>query len=258
MIEGYQFPRIHRDDFKPIYVQVADMLIDYATKNNLKPGDPLPSENQLLSLLQVSRNSIRLAMDRLVKMDFAVKKRGQGTYIKPQEHFVNLDFNQGFEGSLYKLGIETTNILIEKTPVTKPSDWMDGLTPIKDDNIYLVRRVKKIQDEIIALEDRILPLHIIKRYTKEELEKENLNPNLLERYSDTTTKKFKYYFSANPLVQDEANALNLDQGAVLLQRVGEYFNCAGECIMHGRHIFSSTKINVSYEFERGEHNWHLT
>ena len=258
MTNDFQFPQVDRESFTPIYVQVAEMLIAYATQMNLQPGDALPSENRLLSLLGVSRNSIRQAMERLVQMDFAVKKRGRGTFIKPREESVNLDSTQGFEGTLNKLGIETVNLPISREPVTSPLAWAEGLVPIMNGDAVLIRRVKTIRGERCVLEDRVLPRFITRRYTDEELETENVNPVLLERYRDSTCRQFRYYFKALPLEQDEAEALGKQPGTVLMQRIGEYFNMAGECIMHGRHVFASNTINVRYEFMRGETHWRLT
>ena len=234
------------------------MIIEYAKHLDLKPGDALPSENRLLSMLDVSRNSVRQAVDRLVKMDFAVKYRGQGTFIKKREHSINLDLTQGFEGTLYKLGIEVENRIVEKKIIDKGVDWINGLEMVKSDKPMLVRRIKLSGGKVLALEDRILPRRVVERYSENELDKENINPNLLEKYPDTDAIKMKYYFISKPLTQEEADILKMKRGASFLQRIGEYYNSAGDCFMVGRHIFVAAQIHVSYEFEKIADSWRLT
>lgn len=258
MTDDYQFPQVDRKSFKPIYVQVAEMILEYAQHLGLNPGDALPSENQLLAHLDVSRNSIRQAVDRLVQMDFAIKRRGQGTFIKSWKRDIRLDFTQGFEGSLYKRGIQADNELVALTDNPGRLLWAQALTPILDDPITFIRRVKKVDGKPIALEDRLLPSYIIKRYTHTELAQENLNPNLLQRFPDTQVETFRYHFEASPLTSDEAPCLGCQPGTVLLQRLGEYFNPAGDRIMLGRHIFASNTYNVSYEFAYKDGHWGLT
>ncbi len=258
MKEEYKFFQVDRKSYKPIYIQVSEMILEYSKHLELSPGDALPSENHLLSLLDVSRNTIRQAVDRLVKMDFAVKYRGQGTFIKKKEDTINLDTSQGFEGALYKSGIKVKNRLVEKKIIKNRIDWIDGLAMVNCDQQILIRRIKLSFDKILALEDRILPSRVIKRYSKEELERENINPNLLEKYPDTDTFKMKYYFLSKPLSRKEADLLKIKEGTSFLQRIGEYYNSAGECFMVGRHIFISEQINVSYEFEKKEDHWRLT
>ncbi len=258
MTDGYRFPAINRNSYKPIYIQVADMIIEYSEKMKLKPGDALPSENQLLAMLDVSRNSIRQAVDRLVKIDFAIKRRGQGTFIKVREQSINLDIQHGFEGTLHKLGIETENILISLHEYKNNIQWTNGLNLISENKKLHIRRIKKIQSEVAALEDRIIPEYIVNRYTEKEIHTENVHPNLLERYPDTACAKFKYIFTASPILPDEAECLGLKPGTVLLQRIGEYFNRADECFMHGRLVFASNSFQVSYEFLNKGTYWRLS
>ncbi|MBU1697012.1 MAG: GntR family transcriptional regulator [Proteobacteria bacterium] len=259
MKNEYKFQQIDRNSYKPLYIQVSEMIIDYVRTLGLKHDDILPSENELLSKLDVSRNTIRLAVERLVNMDFAIKIRGHGTFIKEKkDHSINLDLTQGFEGTLNKLGIKVENRLIEKRILEKNVDWIEGLAVVKSEDKMLIRRIKKSSGVILALEDRILPAHVVERYSKEELENENINPNLLEKYPDTYAKHMKYYFVSMPLTLEETDLLKIKNKFSFLQRIGEYYNSEGECFMIGRHIFISKNINVSYEYERTADHWNLT
>ena len=259
MKNKYKFQQIDRNSYKPLYIQVSEMIIDYVRALGLKHDDILPSENELLSKLDVSRNTIRLAVERLVNMDFAIKIRGHGTFIKEKkEHSINLDLTQGFEGTLNKLGIEVENRLIEKRILESNVDWIEGLAAVNSEDKILIRRIKKSSGVILALEDRILPAHVVERYSKEELENENINPNLLEKYPDTYAKHMKYYFVSMPLTLEETDLLKIKKKSSFLQRIGEYYNSEGECFMIGRHIFVSKNINVSYEYERMADHWRLT
>ena len=255
----YQFPNVDRQSYKPIYIQVSEIIVDYAKSLGLGPGNALPSENALLANMDVSRNTIRQAMERLVQMGYAVKIRGQGTFIRERkETAVNLDIKQGFEGSLHELGLQVDNEVVERRSLERAVEWFPGLPAVKSEKTALIRRLKLSEGEILALEERALPQHVLDRYTDEELRKENINPNLLERYPDTVTLKLRYYFATHQLGGAEARLLGMKKGTPLLVRIGEYWNQAGECFMLSRYIFISQKVNVSYEFEKAEDSWKLT
>jgi DNA-binding transcriptional regulator YhcF (GntR family) len=64
---------LDRQNYKPLYIQLSEILIDYANAHQLENGDALPSENELLAQFSVSRNTIRLAVDRLVQVGVAKK-----------------------------------------------------------------------------------------------------------------------------------------------------------------------------------------
>ncbi|MEU9110549.1 FadR/GntR family transcriptional regulator [Streptomyces sp. NPDC048483] len=52
-------------------------------QNRLAPGDPLPSETELVHLLNVSRNSVREALKALQAMRIVEIRHGFGTYVGP-------------------------------------------------------------------------------------------------------------------------------------------------------------------------------
>lgn len=62
--------------------QVYRQLRDNVFNGTWKPGDKIPSENQLVRLFGVSRASIRMAIQRMVTLGLLESKVGNGTYVK--------------------------------------------------------------------------------------------------------------------------------------------------------------------------------
>lgn len=62
--------------------QIYDKLLQTIILDNYKPNDKLPSENELSKLYEVSRNTIRAAINKLNALGFTETKHGGGTYIK--------------------------------------------------------------------------------------------------------------------------------------------------------------------------------
>lgn len=71
--------------------QVFEQLKDQIITNKWKSGDKIPSENKLTEILNVSRITIREALQALVALELLEKKRGQGTFVKKSftEFFIN-------------------------------------------------------------------------------------------------------------------------------------------------------------------------
>lgn len=73
--------------FKPIRqeklsVKIANQIKTLIIDGELKPGDPLPPERELMRLLNVSRPSIREALKSLVGMGFLEASKGNRTIVK--------------------------------------------------------------------------------------------------------------------------------------------------------------------------------
>lgn len=260
MKDGYTLKPLDRSSYKPIYIQLSERIIDYARNKDLKHGDLLPSENELLAKLDVSRNTIRLAVDRLVKMGFATKVRGQGTFLKESQksHAVLHNVSQGVEKSFKRLGIKVENKLIEKSEISVPVGWADGLASVNSEETVLIRRLKLDSGTPLALEERILPSHVARRYSEREFETENICPDLLGRYPDTQFEQLRYVFVSHPLNKTEKKLLGIKNQGAFLQRMGEYFNPLNECFMISRLIIASDRINLSYAYKKKGNVWVLS
>lgn len=67
---------------RKIYEEIVDQIRDLVARGDLKPGDRLPSERDLVERLQVSRASIREALSALEMMGLLEIRSGEGTFVR--------------------------------------------------------------------------------------------------------------------------------------------------------------------------------
>lgn len=72
---------INRHSFTPIYVQIAQAVIQLVHDRALKYGEQVPSERELAEQYKVSRLTARQAIDELVKRGIAYRVQGKGTFL---------------------------------------------------------------------------------------------------------------------------------------------------------------------------------
>lgn len=65
-----------------LYKAVCDYIKQYIIENNLKPGDPLPSEGQLADNLGVGRGSVREAVKSLQSLGIVDVQHGTGLSVR--------------------------------------------------------------------------------------------------------------------------------------------------------------------------------
>lgn len=73
--------RIEPDSSIPMYRQIVNIFHEKIEKGELKEGDKLPSEGELMKLFCVSRITIRAAVDELQEAGLVIRSRGKGTFI---------------------------------------------------------------------------------------------------------------------------------------------------------------------------------
>ena len=246
---------IDRNSYKPLYVQLSEILLEYASESQLEHGDALPSENELLSRFDVSRNTIRQAVERLVKMGAAKKTRGQGTFYIMKKKALSIDYYRAFEGSVEKLGLKVTNKLINQETVSGHVQWIDGLGKTHWGETIWIRRLKLADEELLAIEERLLPGYVVKRYSQKDIESKIIGIDLINQYPDTTTTRFNYIFVSRPLSEEESQLTHLPKGMSFLRRIGEYYNSVDERFMLSRLTIISDRINLRYEYDKQEDNW---
>ncbi len=74
----------HLDQNQPKYERLKSYLMAEVTSGRLKPGDALPSEQQLTETLKVARNTVRQAMGELARDGFVRRVPGRGTFVDEQ------------------------------------------------------------------------------------------------------------------------------------------------------------------------------
>jgi GntR family transcriptional regulator len=72
---------VSRNSHFPLYYQIRQQIEQSILSGAIKPGDKLSSENELAEQFQVSRMTIRRAIDYLVSQGILKRIQGQGTFV---------------------------------------------------------------------------------------------------------------------------------------------------------------------------------
>lgn len=94
--------------------EIVSKLLTLIQTRQLRPGDRLPPERDLASMMQVSRPSVREALRALVVMNVVEVRHGAGTFVsslKPELLVEHLDFVFALDDSTYLQLFEARRIL---------------------------------------------------------------------------------------------------------------------------------------------------
>ena len=72
---------VNPDSMTPMYKQIIDILSRKMDEGELKPGDRIPSEAELMQTYHVSRITVRSAINELEEDGMVVRSRGKGTFV---------------------------------------------------------------------------------------------------------------------------------------------------------------------------------
>ncbi|MCX8062916.1 MAG: GntR family transcriptional regulator, partial [Anaerolineales bacterium] len=81
--------RIQRHSPIPYYRQIEERIRQRIRMGELRPGDAIENEISLAQSLEVSRITVRQALDNLADQGYLVRKRALGTFVaEPRKSFV--------------------------------------------------------------------------------------------------------------------------------------------------------------------------
>lgn len=134
---------ISNNNVVPLYIQIAENLKDNIRIGKWKEGEKIPSEKELCEIYNVSRITVRNAIEELVKENYLYRERGRGTFVKPAED--NPDaytVAKGFTDEMKELGKKATTLKAE-IEVSRANNRIARILNINEgDKIIILRRIR--------------------------------------------------------------------------------------------------------------------
>ena len=136
----------------------------------------LPDERSLAEQYNVSRSSVKRALNKMSNEGIIFKKRGSGTFINPL-YLKNESIFNYEEGS--NLGISDNFRLKGKKPQTKildfqvikpTSELQRDLFLSPEDFVYKIIRLRLFEDEPFMIETGYIPIKILPKLSRTQLE----------------------------------------------------------------------------------------
>ena len=194
----------------PLYVQLKNKLLK-DIRENYKPNDIIPAEGELEKLYNVSRITVRRAIEELGKEGILVKKQGKGTFVREQK----ILYDANSIGSLTQRLKKQNHHLKTKTI---EFEIINGEHPVKEllrcDTLLCIKRFRVLDEVPFALMKNYLDIKKVPNL-KEKFQIESLYTFLKKQYSIE-------FYNAEETVEakaaafEEAKKLNVDEKYPLL------------------------------------------
>ena len=246
---------LNKDDYKPLYAQISDALIDYIKKKELKPGDLFPSETDITEKYGVSRTTVRIAFQRLATEGLITKVQGKGTFIAKPKISGFIQGVRPLEESLADQGIVITTTPLDVGLRLNPTQiYLKELELSPESKVFRVFRLKKTGDSPLAIENRYLPLEIAEMFPHQDLNEKPL-VELLNSRAETEINRVVYRTRSEILLERHTEILEVPPGTPALIQGATYYNLQERPILTGSMIFLADRIEIRYEYRRQDNAW---
>ncbi len=196
----------------PKYHKTRELLLEKIRTGEWKVGDEIPSEQDLCSTYNVSRGTLRRAVDALVRQGLLTRIQGKSTFVaKPKIPI----FSKGFRADIRSSGQSANSKILyyEKRPCT---DKIASLLSIANDQMICeLSRIIEAEHEPIILEHVYIPCKYGENLSADDLLHTSLL-DLLPQSCGVILKKAIESYEPTLLTQEEAHRLNAKPGNVAI------------------------------------------
>ncbi len=230
-----------RDTVVPLYLQIAEDIKSKIRNEEIKANTRIPTELELSDSYQVSRITIRKALELLVDEEILVRKQRIGTFVSNKKMSRSLNSFMGFSQSCELAGNKAgTKFLSAELVKAMPSD-VKTLNLTEDDKVIRIRRLRYCNDTPVILEEN----HFPRKYAY--LLAEDLNGSLHQLLSDhgiilTSGAKTIGICHAT---REEAKHLEVKENDALILSKDIAYDSTGEPVYSGKEIVNADR----YEYK---------
>ncbi|ENU92900.1 hypothetical protein F971_01887 [Acinetobacter vivianii] len=142
---------------RPLYDQVYQALLLQIVDGTYQIHQQLPSEKELSELFNVSRITIRQALNQLQLEHLIYKIQGKGTFVSAPKSFQNISELQGFAEAMTDLGHEVFNVVKEFRFIPATPHIASKLKISVNSTVVEIKRIRLLNRKPVSFELTYLP-----------------------------------------------------------------------------------------------------
>ncbi|TNE72658.1 GntR family transcriptional regulator [bacterium] len=199
----------------PLHQVISDWVKEQINIGALQVDDKIPSENELAHQFEVSRLTVRRALQTLEQENLIFRSQGLGAFVKAPVKRKKLVHLTSFDEDLKHAGIQPESKTITKSIVNPPEHVQHILGTDEGKKVYQLDRVRFGDQKPFALDKTWLPVFYGQLVDDKDLTFDSLYQILESEYNITISKGCQRFDAA---IADEelAHYLEVPIGSPLL------------------------------------------
>lgn len=144
----------------PLYAQVKDYVLGRISQGEWPDGFLLPTEQELQTLLGVSRVTVRRAIEELEREGYVKKKQGKGTYVTPPKLSYPLPKLTSFSEDMLQKGFIPNSRTI-RLDILRNRAAAKAMGLPENTNFLYLRRKRMINGTILGIHDSHINISLL-------------------------------------------------------------------------------------------------
>lgn len=238
---------LDRDSSVPLYAQLEEILRAKIAVGHWRPGQRVPSENELNKLYGLSRMTARGVLTTLVNDGLLFRVPGKGTFLAPAKISAISPAYRGVREQLESMGYETST---EVLGVSLEIAWravQERLRLTAGQGVYAIHRLRSVQGEPISLHHSYVPAHLAPGLDQHDTGTEQLCV-VLEKHYGLAMTRVEEHLEATAASAEEAGYLAMRKNQPILLLEDTIADAHGTTFEYSRIIFRGDRLRLRFDY----------
>lgn len=229
------FDQLDRTNPIPLYYQIFAQLQDAINSGRYTPGDSIPSEFEISDFLNVSRPTVRQAIQQLAQKGLVIRRRGIGTVVAQQRIHRPASLSSLFD-ALESAGRRPSTLTTRLEVRPALDDVATNLEIDLGANVIAIERLRSAEGSMLALLENFIPLSVLPEIpTKAQLDSRGLYS--LMRSSGIRFHTASQEIGARPITYREAKLLQTSRSETVLTMNRVARDLDSRPVEFGHHVY---------------------
>ena len=174
--------KLERNTAVPLHSQIHDFLRENILSNKFQSDEHIRSERELAEEFEVSRMTVRQALNALRKEGLIYQKRGKGTFVSSRKLDVHSRNLNGFSDEMRRRDLRPKSKVLQLVKEICKEETAEKLHLSVNEEVFKLERLRLADDIPMAIETTCLPAKLFPKLTKYDFEKQSLYQILESKY----------------------------------------------------------------------------
>lgn len=243
---GLESVALDRSSPVPLFFQISEQIRHLIQSGALEPGSFFAGEIELASLWEVSRPTVRRAIDELAQAGLVQRRRGLGTMVVRPEIRRSSRLSSLYD-DLRKLDRKPSTVVISMTRLRASEEIAAEMHIDQGTEIFSLRRVRYVDGTGLALLHNYIPNDLLDGVSHSELESTGLYS--IFRSQGCFPVRATQLVGARLAMRQEAHHLGINEGAPVLTAQRTAFDSRDRVVDLGKHVYDAShylfEMNIS-------------
>ncbi|MEH7252835.1 GntR family transcriptional regulator [Neobacillus niacini] len=158
---------INKNSPVPIYHQLEEYIKQQIENGILQEEAVIPSEREYAQTFQISRMTVRQAINNLVIEGYLTRQKGRGTFVKKKKVEQELQGMTSFTENMLSRGINPSSTLLSFQIIHADKKTAFDLNIEENESVYKIKRIRLADGSPMAIETAYIPVELVPGLTEE-------------------------------------------------------------------------------------------